>query len=301
MKGIDGMMKNFKNNTVIVAAAALSMAMLLTACSGNEGPKNSISDGSNEAAEGIDMGDKNDVSATADINADIDLDSLNKSVENIKNLDLGVGAGSGSSAGSDSSAESDSTEASDNTDTTDDTAADGSAAEPAGDKTVYSYVDVYRNGNDLTLVPNGGMNASTVLYGGKDLKGFLDYVDSKVLEKGRTINRDFFYELLATMLVDKDLNSDFDKVEKHMLMALAVANNFHNMDVKMNDCYLNANNASEYHYHVTAAGKDDTWIADYVDRTFYFNDGKTVYSSDMFKDEYLAVWLMAIDDYYGFR
>ena len=73
------------------------------------------------------------------------------------------------------------------------------------------------------------------------------------------------------------------------------------MDVKINDCYLNANNASEYHYHVTAAGKDDTWIADYVDRTFYFNDGKTVYSSDMFKDEYLAVWLMAIDDYYGFR
>lgn len=288
-------MKHFKNNAVIMAAAALSMAMLLTACSGNEGPKTSISDGSNSTAEGIDMGDKNDVSGTADINADIDLDSLNKSVENIKNLDLGVGAGSDSSAGSGSTA------ASDSTDTTDDTAADGPAAEPAGDKTVYSYVDVYRNGNDLTLIPNGGMNASTVLYGGKDLKGFLDYVDSEVLEKGRTINRDFFYELLATMLVDKDLNSDFNKVEKHMLMALAVANNFHAMDVKINDCYLNADNASEYHYHVTAAGKDDTWIADYVDRTFYFNDGKTVYSSDMFKDEYLAVWLMAIDDYYGFR
>jgi hypothetical protein len=216
-------------------------------------------------------------------------------VENIKNLDLGVGAGSDSSAGSGSTA------ASDSTDTTDDAAADGPTAEPAGDKTEYSYVDVYRNGNDLTLIPNGGMNGSTILYGGKDLKGFLDYVDSKVLEKGRTINRDFFYELLATMLVDKDLNSDFNKVEKHMLMALAVANNFHAMDVKINDCYLNADNASEYHYHVTAAGKDDTWIADYVDRTFYFNDGKTVYSSDMFKDEYLAVWLMAIDDYYGFR
>ena len=289
------MMKHFKNKAVIMAAATLSMAMFLTACSGNEGPKKSISDGSNGAAEGIDMGDKNDVSGTADINADIDLDALNKSVENIKNLDLGTGVGSGSSADSGSTAVSDST------DTTDDTSVDGSAAEPAGDKTVYSYVDVYRNGNDLTLIPNGGMNASTVLYGGKDLKGFLDYVDSKVLEPGRTINRDFFYELLATMLVDKDLNSDFDKVEKHMLMALAVANNFYNIDVKMNDCYLNADNASEYHYHVTAYGKDDTWIANYVDRTFYFNNGNTVYSSDMFKDEYLAVWLMAIDDYYGFR
>lgn len=293
MKGIDGMMKNFKKNAVVMAAA-LSMAMLLTACSGNEGPKNSISDGSNGAAEGIDMGDKNDASGVADINADIDLDSLNKSVENIKNLDLGTGAGSGSSADSDSKA------ASDDADTAEEAAAEQEpSAEPEGDKTVYSYVDVYRNGNDLTLIPNGGMNASTVLYGGKDLKGFLDYIDSKVLEKGRTINRDFFYELLATMLVDKDLNSDFNKVEKHMLMALAVANNFYNIDVKMNDCYLNANNASEYHYHVTAYGKDDTWIANYVDQTFYFNNGNTVYSSDMFKDEYLAVWLMAIDDYYG--
>jgi hypothetical protein len=31
------------------------------------------------------------------------------------------------------------------------------------------------------------------------------------------------------------------------------------------------------------------------------NDGATEYVSEMFKDEYLAVWLMAIEDYYGIR
>jgi hypothetical protein len=29
------------------------------------------------------------------------------------------------------------------------------------------------------------------------------------------------------------------------------------------------------------------------------NDGKTEYVSGMFKDEYLAVWMVAIEDYYG--
>ena len=48
-----------------------------------------------------------------------------------------------------------------------------------------------------------------------------------------------------------------------------------------------------------AFGKDDTWIVDYQKRTVYFNNGATEYSSDMFKDEYLGVWLVAIEEYYG--
>lgn len=71
------------------------------------------------------------------------------------------------------------------------------------------------------------------------------------------------------------------------------------MHVKINDCYLNANNAAEYYYHVTAYGQDDTWLVNYRDRTVFFNDGKTEYKSDMFKDEYLAIWMGAINEYYG--
>ena len=82
-------------------------------------------------------------------------------------------------------------------------------------------------------------------------------------------------------------------------MALAVANNFHDTDVSIRDCYLNAKNAMEYHYHVTMYGKDDTWLVNYGDRTFYMNDGATEYVTDMFKDDYLAIWWMSADEYYG--
>jgi hypothetical protein len=101
------------------------------------------------------------------------------------------------------------------------------------------------------------------------------------------------------MMVDKDLSSDEQSIENNLIMSLAMANNFHDMDVKINDCYLDANNAAEYRYHVTAYDKDDTWVINYRDRTMYMNDGKTEYVSEMFKNEYLAVWMVAIEDYYG--
>ncbi len=208
---------------------------------------------------------------------DIDLDSLNEAVDAMKDLDL-------------------------NTDI------DADIKEPEvpetpevsnEDKVNYSYADVIYEGNNIRVVPNGGLNSSTVFAAGKDLGGFLDYVDSKVLEEGRYINRDLFYDILATMLVDKDLSPGFENSERNMIMALAMANNFHDIKVKIRECNLDANNAAEYKYQVTAFDKDDTWIVNYNDRTVFFNDGKTEYHSDMFKDEYLAVWFVAIDEYYG--
>jgi hypothetical protein len=253
-----------------------------------------------------------------DTNTDIDIEALNKSVDSIKNLefdtnvgtgtasdstgyDTGVGASTGDQTGYDTGIGA-STGNDTGNDSGNDTANDkAQAAEPTGKKTVYSFTDVYVDGNDITIIPNGGMNSKTVLYGGKDLEGFLDYVDSDVLEKGRKINRDFFYDMLAVMMVDKDLSSDEQSIENNLIMSLAMANNFHDMDVKINDCYLDANNAAEYRYHVTAYDKDDTWVINYRDRTMYMNDGKTEYVSEMFKNEYLAVWMVAIEDYYGLK
>ncbi len=225
--------------------------------------------------------DKDDVidieETDSDISTDIDFDKLNESVDNINNLEL----------------VSDS-----DTETVDEEEEEMPISNDDGDKTIYSFTDVVTKGNDITVVPNGGMNGSTILYNDKDLKGFLDYVDSNVLEAGRTIDRDLFYDLLAIMLVDENLSPDFERNKKNMIMALAMANNFYGIDVKINDCYLDANNAAEYQYHVTAQGKDDTWIVNYAERSVFFNDGATEYSSDMFKDEYLAVWLVAIEEYY---
>ncbi|MBR6399764.1 MAG: hypothetical protein IKS17_00890 [Firmicutes bacterium] len=273
-----------KSKTKIFAAAAVfTLTAMLSACGGSQ---NNISSEGNTAQSPV-AGEETSESSTAKTNgADIDLDKLNNSAEAIKNLDINTDISiNGSSK--------------DSAENTAPKPSKPAADEPEGEKTVYSYADVYRTDDGLTLIPNGGMNGSTVLYGGKDLNGFLDYVDSTVLEEGRRINRDFFYDIMATVLVDKELSSDFDRAEKYMIMALAVANNFHAMNVRVNDCRVDANNAADYRYNVTAYDKDDTWIINYEDRTFYMNDGKTEYHSEMFKDEYLAVWMMAIDEYYG--
>ncbi len=285
MKGSYEMSTYFKTRPVAVVTTTILLAALsLTGCSG--GSDSGSSTDSNERPSLSDTHDSTDINA--DINTDISLDALNKSVENIKDLKFDTDVNTGSQS---NEAEIDAEQT--------DAASKGLTKEPKGDKKVYSFTDVYTNGNDLTVIPNGGLNESTVLYAGKDIKGFLDYIDSVVLEEGRTINRDFFCDMLAIMLVDKDLSSDADSIGKNLIMSLAMANNYHDTDIKINDCHLNANNAADYEYHVTMYGKDDTWIVNYRDRTVYFNSGKTEYVSDMFKDEYLAVWMVAIDDYFG--
>ena len=216
-----------------------------------------------------------------DIN--VDIEGLDDAIESMESLDF-----------------SDSLDNDTGTDDYDVITDDETTAVSDAEEYAYGYADVTIAGNDITIIPNGGLNGSTVLYGGKDLDGFLDYVDDTVLEEGRVINREFFYDLLSTMLVDSSMYPEFGDVESNMIMCLAMANNFHNIDVRVKEADLDANNAAEYHYQVKAENRDDTWIVNYADRTVYFNNGSTEYSSDMFKDEYLAYWMMAIEDYYGY-
>ena len=213
--------------------------------------------------------------------SDFDLDKLNEAVDSMNDLDFDTDINLEDEAGFDEPA---------------------GPAQGEGDFTKYSYADVTTAGTDITVVPNGGLNSSTKLFKGnsKDLDGFLDYVDDVVLEEGRTINRDFFYGMLACMLVDNNLISDQDSIERNMIMALAMANNFHDMKVVINSCDLDANNADIYRYHVTAYDdKDDIWVVNYNESTVFFADGNTEYHSSMFENEYLAVWMVAIEEYYG--
>ena len=264
---------------VIAAVFVLVASMSLTAC----GDKKDSSLLEDDIDISVDEDDNDNSVDKDDIKTDIDLDALSKSVDSIKDLNL--------TADLNSDKDSNDTDASEEESET--------TNEPKGEKTVYTYVDVYRDVDDLVLIPNGGMNPSTELFAGKDLNEFLDYVDSTVLEPGRKINRDLFYDLMATMLVDKQYSSDPTYIEKYMIMALAVSNNFYNTPIKINECDLDANNATDYWYKLTAYEKDDTWVVNYANRTLYMNNGKTEYVSEMFKDEYLAVWLMAVDDYFG--
>ena len=85
---------------------------------------------------------------------DIDMDSLNEAVENLGNLDLTA----------DVDVDLDTPEVPELPDLSEDEEFEDAAKthEPAGDKTVYSFADVYRNGNELTVVPNGGLDGSEV-------------------------------------------------------------------------------------------------------------------------------------------
>ncbi len=253
-----------KKSAMLLAMASI-MTLSITAC------------GTEKTTYQLDESEMPKVEAE---NADIDVSKLQEAADNIKNLDLGQDPGN----------------AKDN-----DTQTNETAEEPAGEKTTYSFIDVIRTDSGLYMTANGGMNGSTVLFADKDLNGFLDYVDDTVLEEGRTINRDLLFDILAYMLVDDQLSADEASREKHLMMALAVANNFHDVEVKIKSCVIDANNAADYHYNLTAYGAEDTWLINYQDCKFYMHDGATEYVTDMFKDEYLAVWLMAIEDYYGIR
>jgi hypothetical protein len=260
-----------KKRTVLLALAGI-MAFLITAC------------GTEKTTY---QPDESEMPKVEVANPDFDLSKLQEATENIKNLDLSQDPGNDSGQESTEIAKDNDTQTSETAD------------EPAGEKTTYSFIDVVRTDNGLYMTANGGMNGSTVLFADKDLNGFPDYVDNTVLEEGRTINRNLLFDILAYMLVDDELSADEGSREKHLMMALAVANNFHDVDVNIKSCVIDANNAADYHYNLTAYGAEDTWLVNYQDCKFYMHDGATEYITDMFKDEYLAVWLMAIEDYYG--
>ena len=264
---------------IVIGGVLLLLAVIIAVLVGSykavkKASDNAVKDFAENYEPDIDM----DVDIGPD--TDIDLDKLSKAVDSMKDLDLTGDIGSGSNT------------AEENAD------ASSQETQPAGNVLKYTYADVVSSDNETTVTPNGGMNSSTVLANGKDLGGFLDYVDDVVLEKGRTINRELFYEILSTMLVDESSLKDFDEVQKNMIMALALANNFHDTDVKINSCDFRDGDYSDYHYNVTAYGADDIWLVNYAKRTVYFHDGKTEYVSTMFNDEYLAAWMVAVDEYY---
>ena len=116
-------MKTILKKVTVVAVMALIMSMILTACSKDE-PDYDYDEDYETEYESDDISDD-------DINTDIDFEALNESVENIKNLDLGTDVKVKDKDDLDSKAD------------------DEPSDEPKGDKTVYSYADVYRDGSNV--------------------------------------------------------------------------------------------------------------------------------------------------------
>ncbi len=276
-----------------VTAIALASLMIAASLAGCGAKKGNLSD---DLLEGTEKFEDTDKDSDATYDADIDIDAFKDAAGKIGDLDLDTDVSLSGTDDKDAGTEGEDAKEDDKEDSKDN---DSGQSEPEGELIKYSYTDVYNGGNDITVIPNGGLNESTRPFGNKDLNGFLDYVDSTVLEKGRNINRELFYDNLAIMLVDKVLSSDQSYIENNMAMALAVANNFYDTDVKIKECHFYGGNGAEYSYNVTAYGRDDVWTVDYSQRKFYMNDGSTEYSSDMWDNQNLAVWLVAMQEYFG--
>ena len=165
----------------------------------------------------------------------------------------------------------------------------------------YQYAFVNVKGSDdgkIYVYPNGTVNDETVLYNGKTLGGLCDYVDEKVLEKGRTINREFLYDLVALQVIDPELISDYTSFNYAMSYCLTIANEFYSIDVRVRDLVLDYNDIVKHTYDVTAEGKEDSWILDGHEKKFYLNGGNTEYTSSMFAPETMAVWSLVLDQYF---
>ena len=162
----------------------------------------------------------------------------------------------------------------------------------------YAFANAKFDGDKIIVVPNGEVNDSTFIYEDKTLGGLCDYIDSTVLEEGRTINRDFLYDLISVEVIDPQLYQDYDSFSRVMYMSLSIANEFSTIDVDLKDMILDTTDQAKQVFEVNAEGKDTTWILDGHEYKFYLNDGSTEYTSSMFDPETLDVWSFVLDQYF---
>ena len=173
----------------------------------------------------------------------------------------------------------------------------GSAGEENYDA-VYEYVNVKIDGTNLIVIPNGTVNDDTVIYNEKTLGALCDYIDSNVLDGGRTINRKFLHGLVSTQVVDPKMMASYEQFNRTMIHCLTIANEFYSVDVTLNDLILDTTNNTKQVFEVTAEGKDDSWILDGHEKKFYLNGGSTEYTSSMFDSQTLARWSFVLDDFF---
>ncbi len=168
----------------------------------------------------------------------------------------------------------------------------------------YRYAYAYYYDDCVSLEGRDVLKDSTVIFGGRTLGDFCDYIDNNVLEKGRTIDRELLYDLLEVHMVDPDLISDNEEYfEQSMMYCLTFANEFANLDMEVESCTYYLDEPSVYYYEVEAQDKEDTWIVDYSEKTVYMGGGDREYKSvgdySMFSDNTLSIYLTAIDEFFG--
>lgn len=165
--------------------------------------------------------------------------------------------------------------------------------------TEYTFAKYANDGEADYVVPIGTVNANTVIYKGITAGEYADFVDGWVLEKGRTLNRQLYYDLLSIYLLDPSLYKDDQSFATSMIYASTVSNQFHDMAVELKAVRIPNDNRNLYAYKISAYGNDDVWVSDAANKKFYFNNGKTEYNSTMYDEATFGLWYMAVKEYFG--
>ncbi len=165
--------------------------------------------------------------------------------------------------------------------------------------TSYAFANMAYDDDSMYITPNGTVNDNTVLYNGKTVGAFADYVDNKVLEKGRKLDRQFLYDMISVNVIDPSLSTDTKTFESSMIYLLTVTNEFYSTGARVEALKVGFNDKDNYRYKVKAYGKDDVWVANGQDKCFWMGNGHTEYHSSMYDDETLTLWLIAVDEFFG--
>ena len=170
------------------------------------------------------------------------------------------------------------------------------------DVIAYGYSDVYASNDKVVIVPNGTITDDTVIWNGKTIGGFCDYIDKDVFGGQSPMNRDLLYKLVAIHEIDPLLIPDDKTFETVMKYCLVVAAEFRDAGAVMNKAVFTPSQPNKYHYEMDVNGETSIWTIDYDTQEVTLNNGKTEYSSagdyGMFTEKTMAIWMYAISEYF---
>ena len=167
----------------------------------------------------------------------------------------------------------------------------------------YDYADVYTYDDSVLICGNGTVDGSTVLYKGKTLDEFCDYIDDFVLGNGITVNRDMLADLIELHLVDPGLVENDEDFANIMMCTLVIAGEFGSQDLGFDTCSVYFDEPETYYYSVELDEETDEWLIDFKNRECYFNYGETEYTSageyGMCSEKTYTLWLSAVNEFFG--
>lgn len=169
--------------------------------------------------------------------------------------------------------------------------------------TDYAYAKVYDMDTNVLISPNDTVSDDTVIWNGKTLGGFCDFVDSQVLSEGTTVDRELLYKLVSIHVIDPAIVADDHIFEILMKYCVVVGNEFGHSGAAIKNAAFSKDKPNTYNYEVEVDGKTSTWIIDYDSKKVLLNNGNTEYTSageyGMFADKTMTAWTYIIDQYFG--